>query len=259
MDLGLKGKLAVVTGSTSGIGAAIARGLAAEGAKVVVNGRSRQSVDRAVERLREYGEVVGIPADVATAEGADRLIAGVGALGTPDILINNAGVWANKPFIEITDDDWLQMFNTNVLSGVRLTRAFFPAMLARGTGRVLFTASEAGIKVIPEMIHYATTKTCYVTIARGLAELTKGTAVTVNSLIVGPTMTEGVKTYLSTMGDLKEMETAYFEADARSSLLHRFARPEEVADFAIFLCSARAGDINGAAQRCEGGIIRAIL
>jgi len=259
MDLGLKGKLAVVTGSTSGIGAAIAKCFAVEGAKVVINGRSQQGVDRAAEKLGKYGDVVGVAADVATADGAGKLIAAITALGNLDILVNNAGVFENKPFAEITDDDWLQMFNINVVSGIRLARAFFPSMLARNRGRILFIASEAGVKIVPEMIHYSTTKTCYISIARGLAELTKGTAVTVNSLIVGPTMTEGVETYLSTMGDLKRMETAYFDADARNSLLHRFARPEEVADCAVFLCSSRAGNINGVAQRCEGGIIRAIL
>ena len=199
------------------------------------------------------------PRILSTSDGNAKLIDAVSAIGDPDILVNNVGAFENRPFAAISDDEWFQMFNVNVMSGVRLSRAFFPRMLARGQGRVLFIASEAGVKIIPEMIHYAMSKTCYIAIARGLAEMTKATAVTVNSLIVGPTMTEGVETYLSGMGDLKRMETDYFEADARNSLLHRFARPEEVADCAVFLCSSRAGNINGAAQRCEGGIIRSIL
>lgn len=260
MELGIEGKLALVTGSTLGIGAAIAKGLAAEGARVIVNGRSPARVDQAVAKMRREGaDAVGVAADLGTAEGCQALLEGAAAIGEVDILVNNTGIWEDKPFAELTDDDWRTIFDVNVMSGVRVTRALLPGMLERKRGRVLFIASEAGVKVIPTMIHYATTKTCYVTIARGLAELTRGTEVTVNSLVVGPTKTDGAMDYISKIGDLAEMETAYFQGDARSSILGRFATPREVADVAVFLCSARSGNINGAAQRCEGGIVRSLF
>ena len=258
MEFGIAGKLALVTGSTQGIGFAIAQGLAAEGARVILNGRSQASVERAVAALG--GAVVGVVGDLSTAAGAQALLDGAAAHGEVDILVNNTGVWENKAFSDLTDQDWLDIFQTNVMSGIRVTRALFPRMLARGHGRVLFIASEAGVKVIPDMVHYAMTKTCYVVIARGLAEQTRGTAVTVNSLVVGPTKTDGALTYLSSMGNVDELERGYFsEGDARSSILGRFATPQEVADVAVFLCSSRSGNVNGAAQRCEGGVIRSIF
>lgn len=258
MDFGIAGKRALVTGSTQGIGFAIAQGLAAEGARVILNGRSQASVDRAVHALG--GEAVGVAADLSTPEGGQTLLEAVERIGDVEILVNNTGVWENKPFAELADQDWLDIFQTNVMSGIRVSRVLFPKMLQRGHGRVLFIASEAGVKVIPDMIHYAMTKTCYVVIARGLAEQTRGTAVTVNSLVVGPTKTDGALQYLSTMGDVDVLERGYFsEGDARSSILGRFATPREVADVAVFLCSERAGNINGVAQRCEGGIVRSIF
>jgi NAD(P)-dependent dehydrogenase (short-subunit alcohol dehydrogenase family) len=264
MDLEIKGKLALVTGSTQGIGFATAKMLASEGARVIVNGRQSQSVERAVQELAAHGDVRGIAADLSGADGADRLIAAVKAAGPVDILVNNVGYFEVKPFAEIRDEDWTSMFELNVMSGVRLSRALLPAMLERDWGRIVFIASDQSAKPNPEMLHYAMTKAAQVSIARGLAELTRATRVTVNSVLVAPTWSEGVEAFLEKIGPglgktVDEMRTAYFEDTGRSSLLQRWATTEEIAAQVVFLCSPRASAINGAAQRADGGIIRSLF
>src|SRR5690348_9851740 len=196
MDMKLKGKLALVTGSTMGIGRAVAEMLVAEGARVVVNGRKDGAVKEAVAALSRHGEAHGIVADLMTAEGAKKVADGAAKIGTVDILVNNVGFFEVKEFSAITDRDWLEMFELNVMSGVRLCRALFSGMLERNWGRIVFIASEQSVKPNPAMIHYAMSKTAQVSVARGLAELTRGTAVTVNSVLVAPTSSEGVHTVL---------------------------------------------------------------
>jgi len=264
MDLELNNRLALVTGSTRGIGRAIARSLVAEGARVIVNGRDADRVAQTVRELSTHGEVHGVAADLATAAGAQQLLDAATVIGPVDILVNNVGYFEVKPFAEIADRDWLDMFELNVMSGVRLTRGLFDGMLARNRGRVVFIASEQSVKPNPDMLHYAMTKTAQVSLARGLAEATRGTAVTVNSVLVAPTWSEGVETFLAKIGpeqgkDVEEMRSAYFDGPGRSSLLQRWATPEEIAAQVVFLCSARASAINGAAQRADGGIVRSLF
>ena len=265
VDLGIKGKLALVTGSTQGIGYAIAEMLAAEGARVIVNGRRTDLVKGAVSRLGKFtSEIHGIEADLACAEGARKIVKIVNAIGSVDILVNNVGYFEVKPFAEITDADWTSMFELNVMSGVRLTRELMPGMLERDWGRVVFIASEQSAKPNPDMLHYAVSKTAQVSLARGLAELTRGTRVTVNSVLAAPTWSEGVEVFLEKMAPAEgktvdEMRTAYFEGPGRSSLIQRWATAEEIAAQVVFLCSERAAAINGAAQRADGGIVRSLF
>lgn len=285
MDLGLNGKLALVTGSTAGIGKAIAEALLAEGSSVIVNGRNGLKVDQTVLDLRtrfasvgaavsgalalkpraDGPEIFGVAGDLSTPEGAAEVVRRVEAVGKVDVLVNNVGFFEVKPLNELTESDWLSMFQLNVMSSVRMAKAFLPVMLERGWGRVVFIASEQSVKPNPEMLHYAMTKAAQVSIARGLAELTKGTGVTVNSALVAPTWTEGVEVFLGRVADeagttVEGMRTAYFtEGDGTSSLLQRFARPQEIAAQVAFLCSAQASAVNGAAQRVDGGIVRAML
>ena len=264
MDLGLHNKRALVTGSTQGIGRAIAEALLAEGARVIVNGRDAGRVAQTVRTLSAMGEVHGIAADLATAAGARQVLDAAADIGPVDILVNNVGYFEVKPFAAISDQDWLAMFELNVMSGVRLTRALFDGMLARNWGRVVFIASEQSAKPNPDMLHYAMTKTAQVSIARGLAESTRGTGVTVNSVLVAPTWSEGVETFLGKIGSeqgqsAEQMRTAYFEGPGRNSLLQRWATPDEVAAQEVFLCSTRAAMINGAAQRVDGGIVRSLF
>ncbi|MGZ5095023.1 MAG: SDR family NAD(P)-dependent oxidoreductase [Burkholderiales bacterium] len=264
MDLELTDKLALVTGSTQGIGLAIAKMLASEGARVIVNGRHADSVERVVEALGCFGHVKGIAADLSSAEGASSLIRAAGLIGPIDILINNVGYFEVKPFTAITDDDWLRMFHLNVMSGIRLSRELLPGMLERDWGRIVFIASEQSAKPNPDMLHYAMTKAAQVSLARGLAELTRSTRVTVNSVLAAPTWSEGVEVFLEKIALLlgrtvDEMRTAYFEDTGRSSLIQRWASTDEIAAQVVFLCSARAAAINGAAQRVDGGIIRSLF
>jgi NAD(P)-dependent dehydrogenase (short-subunit alcohol dehydrogenase family) len=264
MDLQIKGKLALVTGSTLGIGKAIAAKLLQEGAHVIINGRSQERVDTVTQEFQAIGTVYGVAADIATAAGAEHLVNEAQAIGNVDILVNNVGFFEFKPFFQVTDSEWSKLFDLNVMSGVWLTRALMPRMLEQNWGRIVFIASEAGVKPNPEMLHYSVTKTTQIALARGLAEMTKGTRVTVNSALVAPTWTEGVEVFLDKIAQssgttLEAMKTDYFKADGVTSLLQRFATVDEIADLVVFLCSENASAINGAAQRVDGGIIRSVL
>jgi NAD(P)-dependent dehydrogenase (short-subunit alcohol dehydrogenase family) len=263
MDLQLIGKTALVTGSTAGIGLAIASSLAAEGAHVTINGRTRSRVEKAIAQIRKIhpkANVAGIDADVSNAAGCEKLAA---ALPQVDILVNNAGIFEPKPFVEITDQDWERFFQTNVMSGVRLSRSYFPEMLKQNWGRIIFISSESALQIPVEMIHYGMTKTAQLAIARGLAEATSGTKVTVNSVLPGPTASEGVTTFVSALAQKqnvapKEFEKQFFEHARPSSLLQRFATPEEVANLVTFVCSPLSAATNGAALRVDGGVVRSI-
>jgi NAD(P)-dependent dehydrogenase (short-subunit alcohol dehydrogenase family) len=264
MDLGIKNKLALVTGSTLGIGRAIAEALLAEGARVIVNGRNDATVRNTVVELSRRGTAHGVTADLSTAGDARKLLDGTRHLGPVDILVNNVGYFEVKKFTDLSDADWLDMFQLNVMSGVRLTRALFPGMLERNWGRVVFIGSDQSAKPNVDMMHYAMTKTAQVSIARSLAELTRGTHVTVNSVLVAPTWSEGVETFLGKAAPAQgktvdELRTDYFKTTGAASLLQRWARPEEIAAQVVFLCSEQASAINGAAQRVDGGIIRSLF
>jgi NAD(P)-dependent dehydrogenase (short-subunit alcohol dehydrogenase family) len=263
MQIDLAGLSALVTGSTAGIGRAIARGLAAAGAEVVVNGRSADRVAATIEALRKElpnAKWRGVAGDVATAEGCAAVLTQVPAV---DILVNNAGIFEPKPFTEIPDADWARFFETNVMSGVRLSRAYLPKMLERNWGRIVFISSESALNIPPEMIHYGMTKTAQLAVARGLAQLTRGTGVTVNSVLPGPTMSEGVEVFVKELarqnGQSVEEAAAQFVAQHRpTSLLGRFASVEEIANMVIYACSRQASATNGAALRAEGGIVNSI-
>jgi len=264
MNLQLEGKRALVTGSTAGIGWAIAAGLAAEGAEVVLNGRTEERVRRAVEQLRSRhpgSRVRGVAADLGTAEGCARVVR---ELPEVDVLVNNLGIFAAVPFEDIPDSEWLRFFEVNVLSGVRLSRAYLPGMKARNWGRVLFISSESALQIPVEMIHYGTTKTAQLAVARGLAETTRGTGVTVNSILAGPTRSEGVATFVEGLAEQQgipaaQVERDFFSSARPSSLLQRFATPEEVAAFTVFVASGQASAVNGASLRVDGGVVRAIV
>jgi NAD(P)-dependent dehydrogenase (short-subunit alcohol dehydrogenase family) len=264
MDLGFKGKTAVVTGSTAGIGLAIANTLAEEGARVIVNGRTEARVNAALGKLRQRlknAELRGIAADLGTSAGVQSF---VNQVSDADVLVNNLGIFEPKPFAEISDADWIRFFEVNILSGVRLTRHYLPAMLKKNWGRVVFISSESAQQIPAEMIHYGMTKTAQVAIARGLAESVAGTGVTVNSILVGPTASEGVGGFLEDMamqqGVTKaEIEKQFFSSGRPSSLLKRFETPEEVAAVVAFVASAQAITMNGSAVRAEGGVIRSVF
>ncbi|MDQ0469933.1 SDR family NAD(P)-dependent oxidoreductase [Labrys wisconsinensis] len=261
MDLNLKGKRVLVTGSASGIGRATAAAFLREGAEVVMNGLTEAEVAAALAQLSPLGPVRGLAADIATADGAEALLAFAGAGGV-DVLVNNVGIFSVKPFAEVTDAEWLHTFNVNVLTAVRMSRAILPDMLARGTGAIVNLASEAGVKPLPQMVHYSVTKTAMIGLTRGLAELTKGTAVTVNAVLPGPTWTEGVEAYFRGLAMAKAAPIDgiignYFREDEPTSLIQRFVRPEEVARMIAFVAASPAA--NGGAYRIEGGIIRSIL
>lgn len=262
MDLQLSGQTAVVTGSTAGIGLEIARRLALEGADVVVAGRSRDKVDAAVADVRASGGAVirGVVADVTTAAGASDLIR---AAGEVDILVNNLGIYESKAFAEISDEDWARYFDINVIGGARLARSVFPGMLDRNRGRIIFVSSESALSVPKDMIHYAVTKTAQLTIARGLAELTKGTRVTVNSVLPGPTRSAGIDDFLKSVtsnpdASPSEMEAEFFATARASSLIQRMIDPAEIASLVAYLASPLAAAVNGAAVRVEGGLVTTI-
>jgi NAD(P)-dependent dehydrogenase (short-subunit alcohol dehydrogenase family) len=257
MDLQLKGKTAIVTGGSAGIGLAITKALVAEGVTVTVPGRSKEKLEKA---LAGTSNVKAIVADPGTAEGADALIQQV---PDTDILINNLGIYEARAFAEITDAEWLKIFEVNVLSGVRLTRHYFPRMLDRNWGRIIFISSESGIMTPPEMIHYGVTKSSQLAISRGLAELTKGTAVTVNTIMPGPTRSEAIVEFLESMSSIKnptpeQAEKEFFEKHRSSSLLQRLIESEEIASLVAFIASPLSAATNGAALRAEGGLLRSI-
>ena len=260
----LKDQLAVVTGGSQGIGFAIAQRLLREGARVVISGRSTLKLDEAVVKLAVHGQVHAVACDLANAEGCSHLVDALTAYGEPDVLINNVGTFEVRPFFECDDEHWFAMFELNVMSGVRLSRALMSAILRKGRGRILFIASEQSVKPSPYMAHYAMSKTAQVSVARSLAELTKGTLVTVNSLLVAPTWTEGVEAFLEPVAAAKKfaidaMRAEYFKGDGLNSLIQRFASPSEIADVACFLASPLSSAINGAALRADGGIIRSLF
>ena len=264
MDLGLRGKKVVVSGSTAGIGFAIAAALAAEGALVVVNGRTEARVTAALNSIRQRvknADVRGIAADLGTAQGVSAFLQ---QAPEADILVNNLGIFEPKPFLEIPDSDWLRFFEVNVLSGIRLSRHYLPRMLKKNWGRVIFISSESAQQIPAEMVHYGMTKTAQVAVARGLAESVAGTGVTVNSILAGPTASEGVGVFVEDMAKQQgitkaEIEKQFFSTVRPSSLLKRFETPEEVAAVVAFVASAQATSINGSAVRAEGGVIRSIF
>ncbi|MCC5640572.1 SDR family oxidoreductase [Nostoc sp. CHAB 5844] len=264
MDLKLDNKSALVSGSTTGIGLAIAQTLAQEGASVIVNGRSEQRVNQAIDTIKytnPEAKVTGIVADLATKAGIEQVFEQVPQV---DILINNLGIYEPKGFFDIPDEDWLQIFEVNVLSGVRLSRKYLQKMLAQNWGRVIFISSESGFQIPVEMIHYGVTKTAQVSLARGLAEMTVGTEVTVNSVLPGPTRSEGVEEFITQMQQERgisasEVEAEFFQKVRPTSLIQRFATNEEVATLVAYLSSPLASATNGAAVRVDGGVIRSIV
>jgi NAD(P)-dependent dehydrogenase (short-subunit alcohol dehydrogenase family) len=264
MDLQINDKTAVVSGSTVGIGFAIAAALAAEGAQVVVNGRTEARVTAALNSIRQRvknADVRGIAADLGTAQGVAAFLQ---QAPEADILVNNLGIFEPKPFLEIPDSRWLRFFEVNVLSGVRLSRHYLPGMLRKNWGRVIFISSESAQQIPAEMVHYGMTKTAQVAIARGLAESVAGTGVTVNSILAGPTASEGVGDFVEGMAKQQgmtkaEIEKQFFSTVRPSSLLKRSETPEEVAAVVAFIAGTQATAINGSAVRAEGGVIRSIF
>ena len=258
MDLGLKGKRALVTGSTAGIGFAIAKQLAREGAFVYVNGRTEERVNRAVGEIE--GKVDGVAADLATEEGAKKVFARIPKL---DILVNNLGIFEARPFLEIEDAEWRRFFDANVLSGVRVTRHYLPHMLEQKWGRILFISSESALQIPAEMVHYGMTKTAQLAVARGIAESFPASGVTVNSVLAGPTDSEGVSTFVEEFarqrGKSKEEFTRDFFAHARpSSLIKRFETTDEIASMVVYLCSEAASATTGSSIRVDGGVVKTI-
>ena len=260
MKIDLYGKTAIVTGSTDGIGLAIARGLALCGATVVINGRKPAGVDRAVAALRAAvpeAQLRSVATDLATAAGCGALVE---AEPSCDILVNNVGIYGPQDFFDILDSEWTRYFELNVMSGVRLSRAYMPAMLQRNWGRVVFLSSEAGLNIPPEMIHYGFTKTAVLAIARGLAKRAAGTGVTVNSVLPGPTFSEGLEDMLrgtadSTGQSIEQAAQAFVEAAMPSSIIRRVATPEEVANMVVYAVSPQASATTGAALRVDGGVV----
>jgi len=263
LDLDLHGRTALVSGSTAGIGLAIAAGLAAHGARTIVNGRTPARVEGALAEIRQNqadADVTGVAADLATADGAATIVERFPAV---DILVNNLGIFEPTPFEQIGDADWLRFFETNVLSGVRLTRAYLGHMRTQGWGRVIFVSSESGLQIPAEMVHYGVTKTAQIALARGIAESVAETGITVNSVLPGPTRSEGVATFVAQMAAQNgigedAMEKQFFATARPSSLLKRFITPDEVANMVVYLCSPAASATTGAAVRVDGGVVRAI-
>lgn len=260
MDLQLKTKTALVTGSTAGIGLEIARALAAEGAEVIIAGRNQKKLDTAAKDLSTVGKITPVLADAATAEGVARLVEAVPSV---DILVNNLGIYESKDFADITDEDWFRFFETNVMSGVRLSRAYFPAMIARNWGRIIFISSESGLSTPGEMVHYGVTKTAQLALTRGLAQATKGTGVTVNAVLPGPTRSDGILDFLKSVssnpnGTPAELEAEFFQKLRPASLLQRMIEPQEVANLVAYVASPLSSATNGASLRVEGGLLTTI-
>jgi NAD(P)-dependent dehydrogenase (short-subunit alcohol dehydrogenase family) len=264
MDLKLKDKVALVTGSTAGIGLAIAYSLASEGAHVYVNGRTQERVDSAMAEIRAAvpnAKVYGIVADFSEAKGAEAVVR---RLPKVDVLINNVGIFEPKPFGEIPDVDWYRFFEINVMSGIRLARHYLPGMLTQDWGRILFISSESAVQIPAEMVHYGMTKTAQIAIARGIAETVAGSGVTVNSILPGPTESEGVGAFVSALAkqqdkSKEQVEKEFFEHARPSSLLKRFATVQEVAAMVTYMASELSSATNGAAMRVDGGVVKAIL
>jgi NAD(P)-dependent dehydrogenase (short-subunit alcohol dehydrogenase family) len=264
MDLKLENKLALVTGSTAGIGLAIAKSLAGEGCRVIVNGRSEDRVNEAIKKIRQaqpQAKLEPLAADLAKPEGAAETIS---RFPSVDILVNNLGIYEHRPFAEISDADWQRIIAINFMSGVRLSRHYLPAMLAANWGRLIFLSSESGVNIPAEMIHYGVTKAMYLALSRGLAETTVGTAVTVNAVLPGPTRSEGVGGFIAELAAARgitpaEVEKEFFQSVRPSSLLQRFASTEEVANMVTYLASPLSSATNGAALRVDGGVVRSIV
>ncbi|SDF50522.1 NAD(P)-dependent dehydrogenase, short-chain alcohol dehydrogenase family [Blastococcus fimeti] len=257
MQIDLSGKTAVVTGSSQGIGLAIATGLAGAGARVVLTGRDQTTLDAAAEGID--GEVLGVAGDVTTDEGTAALL---DAVPDADVLINNLGIFGAQPALEISDDEWRRYFETNVLTAVRLTRAYLPGMRQRGWGRIQYIASDSAVAVPAEMIHYGVTKTALLAVSRGFAKEAAGSGVTVNSVIAGPTHTRGVEEFVrSLVGDLpwEEAQREFMRLHRPNSLLHRLIEPEEIAHMCVYLASPLASATTGGALRVDGGYVDAIL
>ncbi|MFZ3373920.1 MAG: SDR family oxidoreductase [Chthoniobacterales bacterium] len=263
MDLEIEGKIALVTGSTAGIGFAIAKRLACEGAEVIVNGRTDERVRDAIEKIEKEApkaKLRGIAADLGSAGGCQEVVKQAPRV---DILVNNVGIFEPKAFEKITDADWERFFGVNVMSGVRLSRAYLPQMKERNWGRIVFISSESALQIPVEMIHYGMTKTAQLAIARGLAETCQSTNVTVNSVLPGPTASEGVTDFVSNLAaenkiSAKEFEKEFFKNARPTSILQRFIEPDEIANVVAFVCSPLASAINGAAVRADGGVVRSI-
>lgn len=264
MDLQLSDKTVLVTGSTAGIGLAIATIMAGQGAAVVVNGRSDQRVAAAIKTIQRENpdaKISGVAADLATAEGANKIIARIPRV---DVLVNNVGIFEIGEFTKLTDEHWQRAFEVNVMSGVRLSRAYFPLMLKANWGRIIFISSESALQIPVEMIQYGMTKTAQLAVARGLAEMTAGTNVTVNSVLAGPTRSEGVEKFVADLArqqktDESTIEKEFFKTARPTSLLKRFERPEEIAQVVAFVASPQSSAINGAALRADGGVVKSII
>jgi len=264
MELQLKDKTALVTGSTSGIGKAIAYSLLREGATVIINGRSEQNVAATIIQLEQqfpHAKIQGAVADLGTVEGCDALIASIKEV---DILVNNMGIFSPADLLAIPDEDWLNFFEVNVMSGLRLSRHYLKGMLERNNGRIIFIASEAAIMPSQEMAHYSMTKTAQLSLSRSLAELTSGSKVTVNTIMPGSTMTEGVEKMLHVLFadekmTLEQAERKFMKENRPTSIIQRLIQPEEIGDFVTFLSSPLASAINGAALRIDGGLVRSIV
>lgn len=258
MDYKLEGKLAFVTGSTKGIGKATAALLHREGAQVVLHGRTKESVEGARKDLPTARAVYG---DLGNRADVERIVSEVKDIGIVDILVNNAGIFEPKPFADIPDEDWFRFYEINVMSGVRFSRAFLPEMLLKSWGRIIFISSESAINIPAEMIHYGMTKTAQLAVSRGLAELTKGTGVTVNAVLPGPTASEGVADFMKSMAasrgqDVKAAEAEFFSTVRPTSLLQRFEEPMEIAQTIVFVASPVSSAINGAVLRADGGVVK---
>jgi NAD(P)-dependent dehydrogenase (short-subunit alcohol dehydrogenase family) len=263
MDLQLEEKKAFISGSTQGIGYAIAAALAAEGASVVLNGRDAPRLDAAVERLRSEqpnARISGIAADFSNAVDVARLVE---SLGQVDILVNNVGLFGLAEFASITDEDWARYFEVNVMSGVRLSRALLGGMIERGWGRVVFISSESGVNVPADMVHYGMTKAAMLAVGNGLAKLTRGTSVTVNTVLGGPTFSDGVAASVATVADAQSLPVEAMKdaiiAQNRTILLERFIEPTEIAHLVTYLASPLSSATNGAALRADGGVLTAML
>jgi NAD(P)-dependent dehydrogenase (short-subunit alcohol dehydrogenase family) len=263
MNIDLSGKTAIVTGSTAGIGFAIAKGLAAAGAMVVLNGRKQPAVDKAIGTLTRAvpgAALHGVAADLGTAEGCAALVKAVPAA---DILVNNVGIFGPQDFFDTPDEEWTRFYEVNVLSGVRLSRAYAPAMAQKGWGRVVFLSSESALNIPVEMIHYGMTKTASLAVSRGLAKRMAGTGVTVNAVLPGPTLSEGVEAMLKEDAaksgqSIEEAAIAFVKAHRPSSIIQRAATPEEVANMVVYVCSPQASATTGAALRVDGGVVDTI-